>query len=226
MYFCWLSLSLPLGALHSIQITTPFFKMIGNLTSGTNVGKQYMTIKSQSTLGWLFVDETGKLDLRKNNPGELTVKNDGNTRLNFQYTSGQTTLTAFTIVNNGGTYSVDSTTTEFSSYINRIPTIVNGAVILSEKTVDGTWIGEFDRETETINYERLLSAKNNANIVDFVSLRDFLTGTNAIVTDGIKYRIQIKPKYEIVSGNLIYKQDFDKKSGLYKIVNINTPGNR
>lgn len=201
------------------------FVMIGNTTTGTQVGKQYMTIQSQATLGSLFVDETGKLDLEKNNLGEFTIKNSDNNHLMFQFVSGAVTMTAFTIVNNSGVFSVESVGEEFSSYITNTPIIVGSSVIISEKLVDGTWIGEFDRTTETVNYERILSGKNNTNIPGFIGLSDFLTD-NAIVTNGVKYCLNIKPKYKIVNDKLIYKQDFDKKSGLYKIININTPENR
>lgn len=197
-------------------------KLEGNSVVGDSSGKQYMSIDSKVLMGRLFVDDSGKIDIAKSSMGNFTAKTDvaNPKKLNFSLDDAGT---IFSVTEFSGTYSL-SLNGKFEVTGVNVPNIVNDELWISEAEVHGTTIGEFNRETETVEFDRILSGKNNPLFTSFIDLKVYLTG-NSIMTNGTKYKIQLKPKYKIVDGNLIYQQDFNRKNGVYKLFNINTPTN-
>jgi hypothetical protein len=103
----------------------------------------------------------------------------------------------------------------------RIPYIKNNQIFIAEKKVDGTVIGEFDYENSKILFYPLLGGVNNSEISNIINLSDYMNQFS-ILTAGSNYRMKILPKYKIDNGILKYKYNFDRKPGLYKLININT----
>jgi hypothetical protein len=194
-------------------------KMLSNSRSGNDVGREFITIDSKSLIGRLFVDEYEKLDITKKQIGSFVVETaaDNNRQLNFKL-GGEI---RFHVSENSGKYTI--------KIVDALATVdfkIDGDELwASETKIDGTWVGEYDKESNRISYERILSSKNNAALTDFIDLRSYLVNFG-IVEAGTKYRINIKPTYKISNNNLIYQQDFDHKSGLFRLFNINTLRNR
>lgn len=193
-------------------------KMFGNTKIGDGSSKPSMTLSSLVKLGTIYT-ENNRINFDETSLGNFEVTNAGDSTLNFSISS----TTKFQIVEINNVYSVVSTMFDLTTV--RVPVIVNdNELYIAEVGVDGTTIGEFDDQNSKILFYELLGSINNSEITTITKLSDFIS-TYDILTGGVKYSMSIKPKYKIDNGILYYKYDFDKKPGLYKFININTPRN-
>jgi len=196
-------------------------KLYGNNVIGESSGKPSISISSKLQLGTIYT-ENNRINIEKIDLGSLTVKNLDNDTLLFQLANE----TKFKVTQSNGNYSIvttDDNGSPLNGLTNVKPSIINSnQLYISEKQIDNTTIGEYDSQNSKILFYPLLGSVNNSEINNIIDLNQYLVTDNNILTAGTKYRMSILPKYEIDTGVLKYKYDFNKKPGLYKFININT----
>lgn len=195
-------------------------KMFGNTVIGDNTGKPSMSIYSMIRLGTVYTTDN-RINFEGSDLGNFEVQNSTNDELVFSISSSDKFIISQTNIN-GFRYEVGLPSGIFTPLSTvRTPILIGNDLYIAEKGVDGTTLGEFDNQNSRILLYEFLGSINNSEITEIISLQDYISN-NSILQSGIKYNISIKPKYYIDNGVLKYKYDFDKKSGLYTFININT----
>ena len=189
-----------------------------SISSTLDSNLEYIKLDSYSELGSITYDiNTNKIksqiklfNTKVETDGSITLKYSDYTCATIKYINGMF------VVNN-----IDYSTIK----VNDLPFIKqlyikDNKVYATEFKIDSTILGYFYKQEARISLDNLIGKKNNIDISDVYSLENYITDNQLLLSGN--YKIELKPKFNIIDNMIIYTHDYNKKDGIYQLFNVNT----